>query len=226
MTPGDMIGMAMLKGLDVIAVTDHQSCGNCEAAINVSRRLREEGLPAPLVVPGMEAASAEEIHLLCLFASLETALQFQSVIDESLLRRENRPDIFGRQLLFDSHDNLSGEDSRMLLMPVRLSAQQIASEVGRLGGACIPAHIDRESNSMLSTFGLIPEDFAVSRLEISWRTDLDTFYRRYPALREYPIIRSSDAHCLGDIAEPGWKLSLPDGLPRENWLEALISSLR
>ena len=226
MVPGDMVGMAMLKGLDVIALTDHQSCGNCEAAISYSQRLREEGLPAPVVIPGIEVASAEEIHLICLFAGLPAAHQFQSVIDQSLIKRENRPDIFGRQLLFDRQSQLAGEDSRMLLMPVQLSVQQIASEVRRLGGACIPAHLDRDSNSMLSAFGMMPEDFPVTWLEVSWGADLDAFYSQHPDLRKYPIIRSSDAHCLGDIAEPGWKLSLPDGLSPEDWAEALIFALR
>ena len=34
MTPGNIVGMAAVKGLDVIAVTDHNSCKNCPAVLH------------------------------------------------------------------------------------------------------------------------------------------------------------------------------------------------
>ena len=33
MTPANLVGMAAVKGLDVIALTDHNSCRNCPAAM-------------------------------------------------------------------------------------------------------------------------------------------------------------------------------------------------
>jgi predicted metal-dependent phosphoesterase TrpH len=70
MTPNNIVNMAALKGLDFIAVTDHNSCGNCAAAIEAAKRTDI------LVIPGMELCTAEEIHLLCLFSSIEGALSF------------------------------------------------------------------------------------------------------------------------------------------------------
>ena len=35
MTPNNITGMAKLLGLDVIALTDHNSCLNCEATMKV-----------------------------------------------------------------------------------------------------------------------------------------------------------------------------------------------
>ena len=61
MTPANIVGMAAVKGLDVIAVTDHNSCKNCEAAMAAGE---EYGV---LVVPGMEICTAEEVHAVCLF---------------------------------------------------------------------------------------------------------------------------------------------------------------
>ena len=47
MTPANLVGMAAVKGLDVIALTDHNSCRNCPAALyhgkNYGRRSRQHG---------------------------------------------------------------------------------------------------------------------------------------------------------------------------------------
>ena len=64
MTPGNLAGMAALAGLDAIAVTDHNSCGNCAAVLEAARGT---GL---LVLPGMELCTAEEAHVVCLFPAL------------------------------------------------------------------------------------------------------------------------------------------------------------
>ena len=71
MTPGNLAGMAALAGLDAIAVTDHNSCGNCAAVLEAARGT---GL---LVLPGMELCTAEEAHVVCLFPALEGALAFE-----------------------------------------------------------------------------------------------------------------------------------------------------
>ena len=56
MTPANIAGMAKIIGLDLIALTDHNSCKNCPA---VAIAAREYGL---LFLPGMELTTAEEVH--------------------------------------------------------------------------------------------------------------------------------------------------------------------
>lgn len=46
MTPGNIVGMAAVTGLDVIAVTDHNSCRNCPAVMKFAQ---EYGV---LAIPG------------------------------------------------------------------------------------------------------------------------------------------------------------------------------
>ena len=53
MTPANIAGMASIKGLDVIALTDHNSCKNCPAAMLQGR---EYGVS---VIPGMELCTVE-----------------------------------------------------------------------------------------------------------------------------------------------------------------------
>ena len=36
MTPNNIVNMALLKGLDAIAITDHNSCDNVEAVMRVA----------------------------------------------------------------------------------------------------------------------------------------------------------------------------------------------
>ena len=65
MTPNNITGMAKLLGLDIIALTDHNTCRNCEATIAAGK---ENGV---VVVPGMELTTSEDIHAVCLFPNLE-----------------------------------------------------------------------------------------------------------------------------------------------------------
>ena len=67
MTPADLAAMCALAGLDVVALTDHNSAGNCAAFLKAAA---SHGL---LALPGMELTTEEEIHVLCWFESLEGA---------------------------------------------------------------------------------------------------------------------------------------------------------
>ena len=59
MTPNNIVNMAMLKGLDIISVTDHNSAENLEAVINAGRN-------RILVIPGMEIGPGKKC-MLCVF---------------------------------------------------------------------------------------------------------------------------------------------------------------
>ena len=203
MSPGNIVGMAMLAGFDVIAITDHQSCGNCAAALAIA-----EANDGPLVIPGMEIQSSEDIHLVCLFPDLASAQQMEDLVQSGLMPVKNRPDIFGEQLLFNEDDECIGQDERYLLQGCALSCDEIARAVLNLGGVCIPAHVDREGNSMLATLGAIPEDFPTAFIEISRRSSPEVFLEGHPDLRRYHYLVSSDAHRLLAIEEPGWPLDV------------------
>ena len=73
MTPYNIAAMAALKGLDVIAVTDHNSCKNCPAVLAAAK---EYGV---LALPGMELTTSEEVHAVCLFETLDAAMAFDDM---------------------------------------------------------------------------------------------------------------------------------------------------
>ena len=89
MTPNNIVNIAKLYDLDVIALTDHNSTLNCKAVMEAGKEI---GL---LVIPGMELCTSEEVHLVCLFPDLESATK---------LRCPYRPK---RQLLRGHHFVLS-----------------------------------------------------------------------------------------------------------------------
>ena len=70
MTPQNIANMAKIMGYDIIALTDHNTCLNCPALMKVGEEI---GLT---VIPGMELCTSEEVHIVCLFPSLDDALRF------------------------------------------------------------------------------------------------------------------------------------------------------
>ncbi len=74
------MNMSLLNGMDMIALTDHNSCKNCRAAVRAGE---EAGVT---VVPGMELTTSEEAHVVCLFPTVEQAEAFGDYV-ESRSRR-------------------------------------------------------------------------------------------------------------------------------------------
>jgi len=225
MTPNNIVNMAVLKGLDIIAVTDHNSGENQGAILECAQR---KGL---LAVPGMELKTLEEVHIICLFQDLDSLMIFQDYIYKNLPPIDNRPEIFGRQLIMDSNDRETGECSKMLITACNISVDEAFAAVSGLGGAAYPAHIDREAYSVLVNLGDIPDSYKGSYLELSWNwhrnkdkrlhgKSLEAFLESL-AGKGYNFIKSSDAHQLGDILEAGNYLEL-----EEKSIECLLEKLR
>jgi len=209
MTPNNIINMALLKGLDIIAVTDHNSAENLGAIMKCGEKA------GVLVVPGMEIETKEEVHVISLFPCLEKALKMQKKVYNSLPLMKNRSDIFGEQLVIDQQDNVTGYLDKMLITATCITIEEVFSTVKQLGGIMIPAHVDRESYSVISNLGMIPEEIIVKYVEISKFCNQETFLDMYPQLSKYKFLRSSDAHNLGDILERESVVELKEKSVRE-----------
>src|SRR5665647_1197022 len=108
MTPGNIVGMSFLNGIDLISITDHQSCANVQSAQAAANRIHAENGSSPVILPGMEIECAEGFHMLAYFPSVEVAVAFEEFLNANRLQIPNRPEIFGEQYLFDNHDQVSG----------------------------------------------------------------------------------------------------------------------
>lgn len=200
MTPNNVVNMAILKGLDAIAITDHNTAENAWAFVEVGKQL---GLT---VIPGMELQTKEEVHGICLFPELSAALEFQRIVHEKLPELLNNERVFGPQLLLDTEDEVIGHQQRLLLTSAELSLEEAYGFVKSLGGVFIPAHIDKGANGIISTLGFIPENIDFKTLEYKSWDKVNNFIKCGLLRADYQFIRSSDAHYLQDILEEGNEL--------------------
>ncbi len=197
MTPNNIVNMAMLGGLDVIAITDHNTIGNCEAVMKVAKDT------SLTVICGMELCTSEEVHVVCLLPDLSSAQYFERFVVSRSLSIKNRVDIFGNQLLMDEQDNIVAEEERMLSMASNISVTDLHHILNHYGGVAVPAHIDRQSNGIITALGAVPEDCFFGAVEVK---NPESFMQspHYPKIKSmYNIITDSDAHFLEGIKEEG-----------------------
>lgn len=215
MTPWNLVNMAKILGLDMIAVTDHNSCGNCRSAIKVGKTA---GIT---VVPGMEICTAEEIHCLCLFDDIDKAEAFGNFVKNTMPPVKNREEIFGRQLFMDEADGILGKEEILLTAACSIGIDSLPGIVKEYGGVCLPAHIDRESYSVLSSLGDFPPELEVNAFELTPKADEKEYFDSYDFLTGKKLIRNSDAHYLENMRERDFYLEL-----EENSASALIEYLK
>lgn len=195
-TPYNLAGMAAVKGLQVIALTDHNTCGNCPAFF---KACKTHGI---IPVAGMELTTAEDIHLVCLFEELETAMAFDRRVRTHRMLIPNREDIFGEQLLMDHEDNVLGQEEFLLVNATNLSIEDAFDLVKEFDGVCYPAHIDRTSNGILATLGFFPEEPDFCLVEYKEGEKRQELEEEFPILKSKGFVASSDAHFLWDMNEP------------------------
>ena len=204
MTPNNLINMSIIKGLDAVALTDHNACENVRAAAAVAG-------DKIIFIPGMEVETSEEVHIVTLFPTADAAEEMQRILVDSSPFIPNRPEIFGNQYIVDENDEICGEIDRMLVTASGLDIYTVVAAAKDLGGIAYPAHIDRESYSVLSNLGFIPPDLDISAVEITEksRAALEGEYSN-----RYNIITSSDAHYLWDISERNHYIEVSDASVR------------
>lgn len=206
MTPGNIVGMALLNGLGIVALTDHNSVKNCPAFFKLAKA---NGI---IPVAGVELTTAEDVHVICLFRTLEAAMAFGDLIEEKRMRIPNEPDIFGHQYIIDDEDEVCGEEPYLLINAVDLTLEEAFAQVHARGGVCYPAHIDRASNGIIAMLGDFPPEPTYTAFELNDLTSLEDCRTRFPILTERGLVfvASSDAHYLTDIAEDGFEIELDD----------------
>ncbi len=219
-TPNSIAGMGELNGLEIMALTDHNTCKNCPAFFKAAVK---HGI---LPIAGMELTTAEDIHMVCLFGSLEEALGFDEEVSKRRILIPNRTDIFGNQLVMDEEDNVIDREEHLLSNATTISFEEAPQLAESFGGLCYPAHIDRQSNSVSAVLGLFPTDmnFCCAELHDGGKV---SEYSRFSALSENRLLISSDAHYLWDIKEAVDSLCLEE-IPKGslNAGEYLIRFLR
>ena len=190
MTPCNICGMARIKGLDIIAVTDHNTARNLPAVQEVCDAY---GL---LLLPGMEITTREDVHLLGYFSDVAAALEFGKLVKEHLPKKKNKPSFFGNQRVMNSDDEQTDEEDALLIGATDFSLHEATMRVLGFGGVPVPAHINRGSHGLLVNLGFMPEDYFYTTVEMWNLLPCDA-----KALEGRHVLHNSDAHYLGDIRE-------------------------
>ena len=199
MTPGNILGMAVVKGLEIVAISDHNAARNLPAA---QKTADAYGL---LLVPAIEITTREEVHMLGYFPDVQTAVDFGAMLKTHLPPKKNKPAFFGEQLVMNEDDEVIDQEDALLIGATDLSLEECAAKVKEVGGVPVPAHINRGSNGLLVNLGMMPPSPTFTTVEV-WRhlpCPLELMENKH-------VLHSSDAHYLQDIQEPEFSLRLPE----------------
>lgn len=214
MTPATVAGMCGVEGVEVCALTDHNSVKNCPAFLKACENYNIFGLP------GMELTTAEEVHVVVLFQDMVGAWGFQERVSGALGRLPpNNPALFGRQLILDEEDRILGEETLMLAGASQVSIYEVSALAAQYEGLAFPAHIDRPSFSLLGNLGLWDEGMGFPCAEVSQNCPAELMRRT--DLKNVPHFTGSDAHYLHQIQSAHQFLEL-----EERSASAVLNKLR
>jgi PHP family Zn ribbon phosphoesterase len=194
MIPPLIVREALDLGINLIAITDHNSSANIES---VQKAAKNTSL---IILPGMELQTREEVHVLCLFDTLEQIKSLQEIVDASMPEMMNDIEHFGEQFVVDETGDFIRREERLLITSSDLTLTEAYHKVTGLGGWLVPAHVNRKTNGLLSILGFVPVDIPIDTLEISSHLKPAEAYDKFPQIRGYPLLQDGDVHLLGDFA--------------------------
>lgn len=193
MIPPLIVERALELGIDLIAITDHNASANVSA---VQKAAEGTGLT---VLPGMEVQTREDVHLLCLFASLADLEVWQHEIDLSLPDELNPADYLGEQFVVDENGDYIRTETRLLLTSTKFSIEEVIERVNQLGGLVIPAHVNRTAYGLFPTLGFLAAWWNFPALEISRHITPEALNNQFPSSKDHPLIQSGDVHRLDEF---------------------------
>ncbi|SEF55308.1 PHP domain-containing protein [Parabacteroides chinchillae] len=193
MSPQVIVETALSRGLDAIAVTDHNSTLQCPEVQALGKEL---GLK---VFPGVEVTTREEAHCLILFPSEDARAAFQHYLDLHLPPIPNDTERFGDQVWVNRRDEIVGEMPYLLLSALDQSINQITAKAKALRCLVVAAHIERPSFSLISQLGFIDPAISLNAVEYNDKLRFKVLLNQHSYLHEYVCYSASDAHYPGQI---------------------------
>lgn len=139
MSPSEIVRRSLAKGLDAIAITDHNTTLQCPEIQSLGERF---GLR---VFAGVEVTPREEAHCLVYFPTDESRKRFQRYLEEHLPPIPNDPERFGDQVWVNAENEILGEVPYLLLSALDQSVNQIAAQARKVDALFVAAHVERPS---------------------------------------------------------------------------------
>ena len=181
MTPNNIFNMAMLKGIDIIAITDHNSLKQLPVCRDISYSYDM------LFIPGVEVTVSEGIDMLIYFKSFTEAMKFDELIEKFLPNKVVDLDKYKEQTICDINDELDSIYPNLLTQSLNLSLNQLKEILKDYNHLLFFAHIDRYIDKVMP-FMHKHEDIFIE-------------YKHKPIVCHRKCLVSSDAHQITDILE-------------------------
>ncbi|HZK20538.1 MAG TPA: PHP domain-containing protein [Treponemataceae bacterium] len=224
MSPSAIVSVLQKKNIQIAALTDHNTCLNCPTFAKLCFKANIAALY------GMELQTIEEIHTLCLFANLQTAMNFGEEIYNLIPFFKNNPEKNGDQVYVDEDETILGEVEKYLHISAEISLDDATQRVHELGGLCIPAHVNRFSFSIISQLGFIPPG-NWDALEVTAIPPTYTLAHKKNKVVPldtcgYPLTTSSDAHYIENIGQRAFTLDIKNDPLFTKKKEANLDTIR
>ena len=195
MSPINIVLKAKERGLDIIAIADH----NSTRQVAVTQELgRQYGL---VVLAAAEVTTKEEAHVLAFFEDDGQRTEFQHFLETHLPKIANNEDRFGYQLIVDANEEIVGEEPYLLINALDVDFDGLYDVVHGIGGLFVPAHVNKPSTSLTSQLGFVPPDLRADALELSRHTTKEAFLKKNAYLKRFAFFKSSDAHQIDAVGE-------------------------
>jgi 3',5'-nucleoside bisphosphate phosphatase len=203
--PCRIVKRALEAGLEIVAVTDHNSAENAAATVIAARGTRLT------VLPGMEIASSEEVHVLGLFETMDDILPVQAEVFRGLPDVPAGAPFVADQVIVDAEDGVTGFSPRFLMAATRLDVRGVVDLIHSHGGLAIAAHVDRPAFGVISQLGFVPPDLELDALEVSPLVTDPGIRAGLESGARLPVVRFSDAHEPDEIgrASTAFRLAAP-----------------
>lgn len=200
MTLNNIVNMAYIKGLDLIAISDHNS-------VKQLYYLEEVAKDKIDYIYGVEIQTREEIHVLGYFLKNIKLDDIQQFLDNYLIEEPNDYDYFGHQYIMNDLDQIINEEPRLLIKSLDLSIKEVIASIHQLGGIAVLAHVMSDRFSIMNVFFEINSSLDFDAIEVTKEDQKDYLQEQYPFLKETIFFMNSDAHRLDMISEPIHQIS-------------------
>lgn len=192
MSPAAIVKNCREKKIDIIALTDHNTAENTEVTVELGKKA---GL---IVFPGMEICTAEEVHVIAVFETVNDAMRMQREV-YSQLSGENNPEVFGYQIVADEEDQVVRQNEKLLIGATAMGLNRVVEKIHSFNGIAIAAHIDKKAFSILGQLGFIPPDLDLDAVEVSFRERPESAADKLLHGMKVSCITASDAHYVEEI---------------------------
>jgi len=200
MTPNNILNMAMLKGLDFVAITDHNSAKQLHTIEEI------EVAYDFVIIPGIEVTVDEGFDVLCYFRRYDDAYALDCFLGDHLIEDDWGPFTEDDQVITDIYD-ITKETFDKSLRSTKIPYRILVHKVRQLQGVLVLAHVDRNSKSALLYHSL--DELEYDGVEIQ-RFAKEEYLDNHPQLKTERIFSNSDAHDLLAIHERVESFELKD----------------